>query len=226
MTRSQGYTLVEMMVGMTVSLIVLASSLALFTVNTEFGTKQLKNDFLRTQLNIIADTMKKEISRAGFCFDCTFVNPFIHVDAAGVSSSILIDDSASKVVAGECIRFAYNHDKRTGAMSLNKDDAKGYRLGRDSNNNPVIETYENWKGLTNWNCGSDSSSGGISGYWRDMTFDRLYLESLNFKRSIFDGVASKNKIQTVEVTLSASLKNDRTIKDTVTFTVYLPNVGT
>ncbi|STO56587.1 PilW family protein [Grimontia hollisae] len=226
MIRAWGYTLVEMMVGMTVSLIVLASSLALFTVNTEFGTKQLQNDFLRTQLNTIADTMKNEIARAGFCFDCTFVNPFIHVDAAGASSSILIDDSASKVDAGKCIRFAYNHDKRTGAMSLNKDDAKGYRLGRDSNNNPVIETYENWKGLTNWSCGSDSSSGGISGYWRDMTFDRLYLESLNFKRSIFDGVASKNKIQTVEVTLSASLKNDRTIKDTVTFTVYLPNVGT
>lgn len=225
MTRSQGYTLVEMMVGMTVSLIVLASSLALFTVNTEFGTKQLQNDFLRTQLNIIADTMKNEIARAGFCFDCTFVNPFIHVDAAGASSSILIDDSASKIVAGECIRFAYNHDKRTGAVSLHNDDAKGYRLGRDSRGNPVIETYENWKGLTNWNCESDSSSGGISGYWRDMTFDRLYLESLSFKRSIFDGVASTNKIQTVEVTLSASLKNDRTIKDTVTFTVYLPNVG-
>ncbi|USH03022.1 prepilin-type N-terminal cleavage/methylation domain-containing protein [Grimontia kaedaensis] len=216
MKRSFGYTLVEMMVGMTVSLIVLASALAIFTVNTEFGTKQLQNDFLRSQLNIIADTMKNEIARAGFCYDCSSVNPFIRPDGAGASSSILIDDSASKVEDGECIRFAYNHDKRSGAMALDKDDAKGYRLGKDSRNNPVIEIYENWDALANWTC--------ESGYWRDMTFDRLSIESLSFKRSLLQSVGSTNKAQVVEVTITASLKSDSSISDTVNFTVSVPNV--
>ncbi|WP_325891824.1 PilW family protein [Grimontia sp. NTOU-MAR1] len=216
MKRSFGYTLVEMMVGMTVSLIVLASALAIFTVNTEFGTKQLQNDFLRTQLNIIADTMKNEIARAGFCYDCTSVNPFIRPDGGGASSSILIDDSASKVEDGECIRFAYNHDKRSGAMALDKDDAKGYRLGKDSRNNPVIEIYENWDALANWTC--------ESGYWRDMTFERLSIESLSFKRSFLQSVGSTNKAQTVEVSITASLKSDSSISDTVNFTVSVPNV--
>ncbi|EOD81528.1 putative type IV pilus assembly protein PilW [Grimontia indica] len=216
MRRTRGYTLVEMMVGVTVSLIVMASSLALFTINTEFGTKQLQNDFLRSQLNIVADTMKNEIARAGFCYDCTSMNPFIKNDEAGASSSVLIDDSASKVEGGECIRFAYNHDKRSGAIAINKDDAKGYRLGKDSKNNSVIEVYENWDALANWKCDS--------GYWRDMTFDRLVIESLIFKRTFLQGVASTNKAQMVDVTITASLKNDSSIKDTVNFTVSLPNV--
>ncbi|CZF85970.1 PilW family protein [Grimontia marina] len=213
MKRSFGYTLVEMMVGMTVSLIVLASSLALFTINTEFGTKQLQNDFLRSQLNIVADTMKSEIARAGFCYDCTSVNPFIKDDEAGASSSVLIDDSASKVEGGECIRFAYNHDKRSGAVALNKDDAKGYRWDSDK---LVIEVYENWKALANWTCDS--------GYWRDMTYDRLSIDSLSFKRSLLQSVGSTNKAQTVEVTITASLKSDSSISDTVNFTVSVPNV--
>ncbi|MEZ8148254.1 prepilin-type N-terminal cleavage/methylation domain-containing protein [Enterovibrio norvegicus] len=211
-----GYTLIEMMIGLTVSLIVLASVLALFSVNASMGTDQLQSNFLRSQLNVLADTMKNEIARAGFCYDCTSVNPFIQVDGAGASSSILIDDSASKVEGGDCIRFSYNHDKRKGGVVLGKDDAKGYRLGKDSKNNPVIETYENWNALTNWTCDS--------GYWRDITFDRLTVESLIFKRSLLQGIASTNKAQTVEVNITASLKGDSSIKDTVTFTVSVPNV--
>ncbi|CZF85356.1 hypothetical protein GCE9029_04960 [Grimontia celer] len=215
MRRARGYTLVEMMVGMTVSLIVIASSLALFTINTEFGTKQLQNDFLRTQLNIIADTMKNEIARAGFCYDCTSVNPFRAEGKLGDFSSILISDGATET-EGSCIRFLYNHDKRAGASTYGKDDAKGYRKGTDANGDNVIEIYENWRGLGNWSC--DSS------HWKDMTFDRLSIESLSFKRSLLQSVGSTNKAQTVEVTITASLKSDSSISDTVNFTVTVPNV--
>ncbi|KXF82570.1 PilW family protein [Enterovibrio coralii] len=220
----RGYTLVELLVGMTIGLVVLSSSLALFAVNSQFGSRQLQSDFLRTQLNMIANTLKVEISRAGFCYDCTSVNPFLQVDGAGDVSSILIDDSASKSTAGSCIRFAYNHDKRIDALALDKDDAKGFRLGKDSDDNPVIEIYENYNGLANWNCSSDSSNGGASGYWRDMTYERLSITSLAFTRQHHQGVASTNKNQVVEVSVTAALKADSSIQDTISFSISVPNV--
>ncbi|MDD1784323.1 prepilin-type N-terminal cleavage/methylation domain-containing protein [Enterovibrio sp. ZSDZ35] len=223
MNRAKGYTLVELLVGMTIGLVVLASSLSLFAVNSEFGSKQLQSDFMRTQLDTIANTLKVEIARAGFCYDCASANPFLQKDSAGAISSILIDDSASKSDAGSCIRFAYNHDKRTEAVGLNKDDAKGFRLGSDSDGNAVIEIYENYNGLTNWNCSSTTSS-GPSSYWRDMTFERLSITSLEFKRTHHPGVGSTNKNQVVEVTLTAALKTDSSISDTVSFSVSVPNV--
>ncbi|WP_028024601.1 PilW family protein [Enterovibrio calviensis] len=221
---SRGYTLVEMMIGMTVSLVVLASSIALFSVNTSIGSQQLQSDFLDTHLNSLAANMKREISRAGFCYDCTSANPFIIEGGAGGTSSILIDDSATQL-EGICIRFAYNHDKRSGAATYGKDDAKGYRLGTDPDGNSVIEIYENWKGLDNWNCSSDSSGGGLSGYWRDMTYERIVIDALSFKKSSFVSVGgSTNTLQSVEVTITASLKADPTMTDTVVFSVSIPNV--
>ncbi|MGF1770471.1 prepilin-type N-terminal cleavage/methylation domain-containing protein [Enterovibrio makurazakiensis] len=221
---SRGYTLVEMMIGMTVSLVVLASSMALFSVNTSMGSQQLQSDFLHTHINSLAANMKREISRAGFCYDCTSVNPFIVEGSSGGNSSILIDDSATQL-EGACIRFAYNHDKRLGASTYGKDDAKGYRLGTDPDGNSVIEIYENWKGLDNWNCSSDSSGGGLSGYWRDMTYERIVIDTLSFTRSSFSGVGgSSNTLQSVEVSITASLKADPTMTDTVVFSVSIPNV--
>ncbi|WP_394213576.1 PilW family protein [Enterovibrio calviensis] len=220
-----GYTLIEMMIGLTVSLIVLTSSLALFSVNTTMGTQQLQRDFLHTQLNMLATTISNEVKRAGFCFDCVSTNVFMLSDSMGNSSSILIDDSATKTDAGGCILFAYNHDKRSGALLLNKDDAKGYRLGQDSKNNPVIEVYENWKGLTNWNCASGSSDGGTSGYWQDMTFDRVVVNTLTFQRSSYNSVGSNtNRLQSIDIEIKASLKVDSSITDTVNFSVAVPNV--
>ncbi|MEZ9525953.1 PilW family protein [Enterovibrio norvegicus] len=220
-----GYTLIEMMIGLTVSLIVLASALALFSVNTSMGTQQLQRDFLNTQLNMLATTISNEIKRAGFCFDCVSTNVFMLSDSLGDSSSILIDDSATETKKRACILFAYNHDKRSGALSLDKDDAKGYRLGQDSKNNPVIEVYENWKGLTNWNCGSGSSDGGTSGYWRDMTFDRIVINTLTFQRSSYHSVGSNtNRLQSIDIEIKASLKADSSVVDSVNFSVVVPNV--
>ncbi|WP_017005059.1 prepilin-type N-terminal cleavage/methylation domain-containing protein [Enterovibrio norvegicus] len=214
--EASGYTLVELMVGLTVSLIVLASSTALFSVSTNMGSAHLQRDFLRSQLNLIANTLKNDIARAGFCYDCASSNPFIVKDAAGLASSILIDDSATQVTKGSCIRFAYNHDKRAGVMTPGKDDAMGYRLGKDPDDNQVIEIYENWKALTNWKCDS--------GYWRDMTYDRLEITDLTFKRAYYEAVVGSNKLQSVEVKISASLKSNSAISDSVSFTVSVPNV--
>lgn len=215
-TLPRGYTLVEMMVGLTVSLVVLAASIALFSVNTNMGTSHLQRDFLRSQLNLLSDRLKNDISRAGFCYDCSTINPFIVAGAPGEFSSILIDDSAIKEAEGTCIRFAYNHDKRSGPSSLDKDDAMGYRLGKDANDDPVIEMYENWNDLTNWTCDS--------GYWRDMTFDRLKIDNLTFQRSNHNVVGSANRLQHIEVEIVASLKSDSSISDSVSFTVSVPNV--
>lgn len=211
-----GYSLVELLLGLVVSLIVLSSAVALFSVNSNAGALHLQRDFLRSQLLMVADNMKNDIARAGFCYDCPTTNPFLTPDASGRRSAILIDDSATKTTDGSCIRFAYNLNKRPGTVVLDKDDAMGFRLGEDPNGNPVIEQYENWKELTNWRCDS--------GYWRDITVERIHIESLRFKRSHYPAVRGTNTLQFVEVEIGATLQANREVSGSVAFSIALPNI--
>ncbi|PKF50597.1 PilW family protein [Enterovibrio nigricans] len=212
----RGFTLVELMLGMTVSLVVLASALALFSVSASVGGDHLKKSYLRSQLNLMTTTISDEITRAGYCFDCDSSNIFIRTDGLGERSAILIDDSAT-LTSGDCILFAYNHDNRNKPVApLDKDDAKGFRLGTDPNNKSVIEVYENWNDIANWSC--DSS------HWRDMTYDRLVITTLAFERQSLAVIGSGNKSQSVQVTIGAELRTDTSIKDEVSVTVNIPNV--
>lgn len=220
--KTYGYTLIELMVSMSISLIVLTSAIVLFSVNSSFGSQHIQKDFLRSQLNVLVTTMSDEIARAGFCYDCTSANPFILSETGNIhTSAILLDDSPTQA-NGTCIRFAYNHDKRQNTATINKDDAKGYRLGSSPSGNRVIEIYENRNGLTNWHCNSDS--GVASGYWSDVTNSPLVIEDLTFERENFLAQNNGNVLQNVILTITASLTTDTSIRDSVSVTIYVQNV--
>ncbi len=218
-----GYTLVELLISMSITLIVISSAVVFFSVNSKFGTQHLQENFLRAQLHLLATTIGDEIGRAGFCYNCTSGNPYILKDDANKASSLLLEDSATKA-KGDCIRFAYNHNKRENPMSIHKDDAKGYRLGKDPSKRPVIEIYENRNGLTNWNC--TNSGSGSTGYWQDLTYHPLVIDNFTLERQAFSVIGTTHVLQTLNVHISASLESDPTIRDSITLKINLQNVDT
>lgn len=213
--KSRGYSLVEFIIGMSISLIVLTSAIVLFSVNSNFGGKHIQSEFLKSQLNILITTISDEIARAGFCYDCSSSNPYMLGDDSGNTSAILLGDSANEKLS-ECVLFAYNHDKRVNPQAIDKDDAKGYRLGKNPSGSSVIEIYENRDGLLNWDC-----SGA---YWQDMTYQPLIIEDLKFERKNFSMTGSNNILQNIVLTITASLATDPSISDSVTVKINVQNV--
>lgn len=207
------------MLSMSISLIVLSSAVALFSVNSSFGGQHIQQNLLRAQLNLLVTTISDEIARAGFCYNCSSSNPYMLKGSDGTFSSILIEDiliEDTLIKESSCIRFAYNHNKRDNPATIHKDDAKGFRLGKDPLGNLVIEIYENRNELSNWDCSSN--------YWQDITNKPLIIDKLEFKRKSFSVPNSTNVLQSIELTISASLASDPSMSDTVTVTINVANL--
>ncbi|MFD2179799.1 PilW family protein [Veronia pacifica] len=212
MKKQAGFSLVELMVGSAVSLIVIATSVAALTSSMSIGNEQLQRDYLTSQLNVIANMMSQEISRAGYCFDCGDDNPYIiHIEDSG-ASTIVIDDLASNST-GDCIRFAYNHDSRAGVETRGLDDLKGFRLDA---NNGLIEIYENYDGVNNWQCNGRN--------WMDINYNRLKITALSFNRKALSTSGEDSTVQQIEVTLTAEVREMPDISETLKFNVTVWNV--
>lgn len=213
--KMTGYTLVELMISLSISLFVLGAAVSFFSVTSSFGGKYIEQKLLRSQLNLLVTRLADDIARAGFCFNCTSLNPYILGDMNNTASSILLDDSAIKH-SGDCIRFSYNHDKRENPTQIDKDDAKGYRLGKDPNGKLALEIYENRKGLANWHC--------AGGYWQDISHYPLQIEALSFTRENFSVPNSNNILQNIKLNITASLITDNLIRESQSVTINVQNL--
>ncbi len=221
----QGYSLIELIVALFLSVGLLTGVITLFSAISQKGNEQLARDFLRTKLHQLAFMMSNEIARAGFCYDCQYVNPYILQGESALdeslftkknvmASAILINDSHD-LASGHCIRFAYNHDKRLASLEITPDDAKGFRLDYDNDrDHGVIEIYENYNGLANWDCDA--------GNWYDMTTDELNILTLTFTRTFYQ-TNNNSQFQQLTIAMSAALTNNKAIKESIRFTVSLLN---
>lgn len=215
MNRSFGYSLVELTVAMMLGISVILMSVTLFSTTSKMGAEHVQSDFLQIRLNQIVNIMADEISRAGFCYTCQTINPYILFDDIQ-SSLYLIDDSANQMKAGSCIRFAYNEQKSINPIQIELNDAKGFRLGKNAQQASVIEIYENYSGLSNWTCSS--------GYWRDLTTDAITITKLEFKRNTYQILSSKNSIQHIQIEISAFLTANPKLTKTIRVVVRPQNV--
>lgn len=215
--NKQGYSLIELMVALFLSVSLLTGVISLFSTISQKGNEQLGRDFLHTKLQQLAIIMADEIARAGFCYDCQHVNPYILQGESALTeslpaennvtaSAILINDSHDSQ-SGHCIRFAYNHDKRSANTAINPDDAKGFRLDKAQG---VIEIYENYNGLINWDCDA--------GNWYDMTSDELRILALTFNRTFYK-TDNNNQFQQLTIDISAALSKNEAMKKTIRFSV-------
>lgn len=113
--RSIGFSLIELLVSMTIALIVLISVTSAFSNSVRASATSLKEIKLSQELRVVMDVMARDIRRAGYWSraDSFSVNPF----ASGARDVTVVD--------GSCITYSY--DSRNDNV-IHHNDNQGFKL--------------------------------------------------------------------------------------------------
>lgn len=211
--RAFGFSLVELMISITVGLVVLAGVTAMFAHNVKASGDTLKTARLHQELQAVMSLMTRDLRRAGYWGNASSAigsgtsntNPFTLGNPSNFGAE----------PAGSCITFSYdmdgdgNLDVGSGAAPTGDPDERlGFRL-----RSGAVQTR-----------GRGTDCGG--GWWEDIT-DTFATEitglnlALATRSADIDGIAGGASIvvREVAITLSGRLRNDtavsRTLQDRV-----------
>jgi prepilin peptidase dependent protein B len=201
-TKQRGLSIIELLIGMIISLIVIAAIIGIFA-NTIAGSQGvLQRGKLDRDLFAAMDIMANDIQRAGYWVNATSstANPFM----AGTN---IITTNAST----NCITFAY--DRATdGAVSTN--DQFGYGLSGNA-----IQFRQ---------TGSPCASGGAGTGWVNLTdpnvitISAFQVTSTNVAVNAGTGTNATN-YRTITITLTGNLNSDPTDTRSITRTINVYN---
>lgn len=200
-----GYGLLELLIGLSVSLMVMLAALSMMTSASVTQTRLDAKTNLSLELSRLLTMMEADIRRAGLCYQCGETAAF-QVD----KHLILIDDTGSNN-QGQCIRFAYQQTGVVPQLDAGKDDVKGFRFDAD---NQAIEIYENHDDTSNWTC--------QSGYWRDISSRNIVIDNLTFERKEVS-TSNHRTVTALTITLSAALKEAPHTQERLSRTLVLRN---
>jgi type IV pilus assembly protein PilW len=99
----RGISIVELMVGLTVGLIVLAGAMALFVNNTVNSRHMLVEARLNQDLRAVADLITRDVRRAGY-----WGNAIEGTKAVGVTTAAASNPYAGITMAADRIEYAYS----------------------------------------------------------------------------------------------------------------------
>ncbi|TCJ14767.1 hypothetical protein EZJ19_09300 [Parasulfuritortus cantonensis] len=126
--RQTGVSLVELMIGITIGMVIVAGALAIYLSSLRGGSDTLRSAKLNQALRASMDIMVNDIRRAGFWASATAssTNPFS--ERGGSTQTDLAIHSVS--TTGDCVLFSYDAVYKAGntAGSVDSDDFFGYRL--------------------------------------------------------------------------------------------------
>lgn len=208
--NASGFSLVELMISITVGLVILAGVTTMFAHNVKAGGDTLKMARLHQELQAVMSLMTRDIKRAGYwgCASSAIGNYPPCVDPGTSNFNPFALDAPSKFGTepdGSCITFSYD---RSSDGNVTDDERFGFRL-RDG----TLETRKS---------GADCGATG----WEDIN-DTVTTEitALNFTTSSrnvdIDGITGGSNIavRTVTITLKGRLRKDtaveRTLRDRV-----------
>jgi len=157
--RQTGVTLVELMVGMVISLIVIAIVGTLFINTVRGGNDALRAMKLNHELRAVMNYMVADLRRAGFWEDAAaaalnsnipFVNPFTDRDPANHPKDVWIHDFNG---VRDCIMYSYDYDHNNDGKLYDRSSPDvapllGFRL-----NNGVVQAMQ-----PGWNIGTLGTS--------------------------------------------------------------------
>lgn len=205
----KGHSLVELLVGLTVSMIVTIAALAVMTTATATQTRLDNKTFLSLEISRLLTFMEADIRRAALCYQCGRTSPYVF--KSGDEAHIVLIDEVPEQSSGQCLRFAYQQGRTHSTQTIDKDDAKGFRFDAESQ---AIEAYENHQDTKNWSC--------ESGYWRDISSRALKVTHLAFSRDE-TRTETGRRITALTIELSASLKRQPSEREQVSRTLVLAN---
>lgn len=206
--RASGFSLVELMISITVGLFVLAGVTAMFAHNVKAGGDSLKMARLHQELQAVMSLMTRDLRRAGY-----WGNASSSIGSGTPNTNPFTLDAPSQFgsePAGSCITFSYDRD---GDGAVTTDERFGFRL-----NSGAVETRQS---------GVDCSAGGWEDINDTVTTDITSLSfALDTRSADIDGSgpgASRIVVREVTVTLSGRLRNDTGVSRTLQNTVRVHN---
>ncbi|MPS33514.1 MULTISPECIES: type II secretion system protein J [unclassified Salinivibrio] len=204
-----GYSLIELLVGLSVSIMITMAALALMTTATTTQSRLDGKTVLSLEISRLLTWMESDIRRAGLCYQCGDTSPY-HFKHGSRSHLLAIGGELNQS-EGQCLRFSYQQTETYPTHSMGKDDAKGFRFDADSQ---AIEIYENHREIKNWSCEST--------YWRDISSHALKINYLTFSRDE-QRTASGRVVTSLTIKLSAALRDKPSESETLSRTLVLVN---
>jgi prepilin peptidase dependent protein B len=237
-TRKQqtGLSLIELMIGLLVGLVIVAGGLSVFVTSVRGQADNIKLSRLNQDMRAMMDIMVRDIRRAGFVTDDPQTNwtslqdnPFF-----GATTELAIYDST-------CIVYAYNRDNDS-PPAVDGNEHLGFRL----NDGGELEMRSS--GTTNENCDDGvwesitESEVEINGLAFDLTSTPLNVSSMidGTGDANSDGICDSGEtcntctrdgspdpacldVRNVTITLTARLRDDNTVTQTITEQVRVRN---
>ncbi|MCH9770227.1 MAG: prepilin-type N-terminal cleavage/methylation domain-containing protein [Gammaproteobacteria bacterium] len=211
MLNRRGFTLMEFLIAMTVSVVVVAGLWSLFYVVTRHSRNTLSIGRLDGQLQLVLASMTRDIRRAGYWAN------------AGTSTTNPFQDTGTDIQvngSNNCLLLTYDADKDGSlpAVGAGSDDERyGYRLM-----NNAIQYRPH---------GAVFSCTAASSNWTDLTDPNIlqitaFNVTLNTENLDLDGTGpgtSTISVRSVTISITGQLAADTSVSKTITKTVKVYN---
>lgn len=200
--RQAGFSLVEIMVAMALSLVLFGGLLNAYVATVKSSGELMTGAHLDNELHKLLDMMARDIRRAGTHGDpqslvTTGVNPF------GIEGTGAYTGEA----ANSCLTFSYDWDSDGTLDFSSPDELYGYRLKAG-----VVQSRNN--GLA---CDADATPN-----WEDVTDGNTYnITALQFTPTTVS--VDEITVREMRISLSAELVSDNSITRNLGRTVRLRN---
>lgn len=208
---AHGFTLVELLVALTINALLFSALIAIFIANVNHYTKTFQENRLNQQLETVLALMSDDIRRAGYWANASNDigtnqnnNPFMTA-----STDISVDNT------NDCILFTYDHDSNGSLPAINAsidDEHYGFRL---SNN--AVQVRPPGAGFS---C--------VASGWENMTDTNIItITNLTFTlntSTVTTGPGSQGiTLRSVDISITGQLANNSSITKTLTQHVRLQN---
>ena len=201
--RQAGFSLVEIMVAMALSLVLFGGLLNAYVATVKSSGELISAAHLDNELHKLMDMMSRDVRRAG-----THGDPVALISSGGTNPFALGTPSAhSGEAANSCLTFSYDWDSDGVLDTASPDERYGYRL-----KNGAVQARQGGLG-----CNANAEP-----HWFDITDPDVYtITALQF--DVTSQTVSGMIMRDVEITLNAQLVSDAEVTRNLIKTVRVRN---
>jgi prepilin peptidase dependent protein B len=207
-TRQNGFSLIELLIAMTVSMVLLSGLVYIFTSFIRLNTDMVKMIRLNQDLRGIMSIMINDIRRAGYWSQARLA----------VGSNIPNRFSTVSVINGDCILYSYDEQKNNSTGIPESDDYAGFKLDQSS---IMIKTSAG-------NCLVKNCNNCNAGFWWKLNdnnvvhITKLHFRHVNNSFPFMQGTMQLN-VRRIDIMLGGALVHAPDITYTLQDSVYIPN---
>ncbi|OGT43998.1 MAG: hypothetical protein A3F13_04540 [Gammaproteobacteria bacterium RIFCSPHIGHO2_12_FULL_40_19] len=204
--KQHGVSLIEILVGLSISMIIAVAVLGIFSNSIDGSQQVLGTGKLERDLNAIMDGIVADVQRTGYWFNATSssTNPFF---AAGTD----ITDGGTT----NCVTFAYDRNQ-DGAVT--DSDKFGYRMGTSAIQfRPTGSTFACSPAPSDWVNLTDPNTIIITAFTTSLTSVAIDSNDTNTNGT------DTTSYRTLTITMSGYLKTNSATTKTITRTIKVYN---